>query len=86
MLRAAEACVDSDWESAESLVNEFARVKGNNRVLRPDSRKRIADKKQEAAIGEATSEVRRLQASLEICQPLSKQSKQLWLLSRMIRV
>ena len=62
MLRAAEACVDSDWQSAESLVNELARVKGNNRVS-AELRKRIADKKQEAAIGEATSEVRRLQAS-----------------------
>ena len=84
MLRAAEACVDSDWQSAESLVNEFARVKGNNRVS-AELRKRIADKKQEAAIGEATSEVRRLQASGDL-PPLSKQSKQLWLLSRMIRV
>src|SRR5262249_27603556 len=49
ILRAADSAVDSDWHSAESLVDELARAKGAGRVPAL-LRQRISDKKRKASI------------------------------------
>src|SRR4029077_8913029 len=61
-LRAADAALEKDWRSAETLVHELTAVKAGTAV--PASlRSRIAAKKREQAIQDAASEARRLQTS-----------------------
>ena len=68
MLRAADAAVDSDWHSAESLVDELDRVKGGNRGPQRSGSELLTRN------GKLQSAMRRLKSAgfrhLEICKPL----------------
>ncbi len=75
-LRAADAALEKDWRSAETLVQDLTEVRAGTAV--PASlRSRIAEKKREQDIQDAVAEVRGLQSSGDLPGALAMVGKHL---------